>query len=90
MRRDLYMLLDKQVQFAQLDEIARQTERKLLREVSVFDVYLGDKLPEGKKSYALSFILQDEEKTLTDEVIDKVMNKLMANYKQQVQAEIRQ
>jgi phenylalanyl-tRNA synthetase beta chain len=89
-RRDLSMLLDKQVQFAQLEEIARQTERKLLREVSVFDVYLGDKLPEGKKSYALSFILQDEEKTLTDEVIDKVMNKLMANYKQQVQAEIRQ
>ncbi len=90
MRRDLSMLLDKQVQFAQLEEIARQTERKLLREVNVFDVYLGDKLPEGKKSYALSFILQDEEKTLTDEVIDKVMNKLMANYKQQVQAEIRQ
>lgn len=89
-RRDLSMLLDREVQFAQLEAIARQTERKLLREVSVFDVYEGDKLPAGKKSYALSFILQDEEKTLTDDSIDKVMTKLMNSFREQVKAEIRQ
>jgi phenylalanyl-tRNA synthetase beta chain len=75
-RRDLSLLLDNAVTFAELERAARQCERKLLREVGLFDVYEGDKLPEGKKSYALSFILQDEEKTLTDEQVEKAMGRI--------------
>lgn len=75
-RRDLSLLLDKAVTFADLERVARQSERKLLREVGLFDVYEGDKLPEGKKSYALSFILQDEERTLTDEQVEKAMGRI--------------
>jgi len=78
-RRDLSMLIDKSVTFGQLKQIAQKTERKLLQEVNVFDVYEGDKLPAGKKSYALSFILQDTEKTLTDRAIDSTMQKLIYN-----------
>ena len=89
-RRDLSMLIDKQVKFADLERIARETERKLLRKVDVFDVYEGNKLPEGKKSYALSFILQDNEKTLTSEQVEKVMQKFVDNYRKQLNAEIRQ
>ncbi|GAB2705732.1 phenylalanine--tRNA ligase subunit beta [Mucilaginibacter koreensis] len=88
-RRDLSMLIDASVTFAQLKQIAQKTERKLLKEVSVFDVYQGDKLPAGKKSYALSFILQDEEKTLTDKNIDGIMQKLIYNLGKEAGAEIR-
>jgi len=88
-RRDLSLLIDKEVSFIQLKQIAEKTERKLLKAVQVFDVYMGDKLPANKKSYALSFELQDEEKTLTDKQIDAVMQKLMLNFEKQVQAEVR-
>ena len=88
-RRDLSMLIDKAVTFGQLKQIALRTERKLLKDVSVFDVYQGDKLPAGKKSYALSFTLQDEEKTLTDKAIDAIMQKLIYNFGKEAGAEIR-
>jgi phenylalanyl-tRNA synthetase beta chain len=82
-------LLDQSIKFEQLKRIAQKTEKSLLKEVNIFDVYQGDKLPEAKKSYALSFVLQDEEKTLTDQQIDGIMNKLIANFGKEVGAEIR-
>jgi len=88
-RRDLSMLIDRSVSFGQLKQIAQKAERKLLQEVNVFDVYEGDKLPAGKKSYALSFILQDDEKTLTDKAIDSIMQKLIYNLEREAGAEIR-
>lgn len=88
-RRDLSMLIDNAITFNQLKQIAQKTERKLLKEVDVFDVYQGDKLPAGKKSYALSFILQDIEKTLTDKAIDAIMQKLIYNLGKEAGAEIR-
>jgi len=88
-RRDLSMLVDTNITFGQLKQIAQKTERKLLQDVNVFDVYQGDKLPVGKKSYALSFILQDEEKTLTDKAIDAIMQKLIYNFGKEAGAEIR-
>ncbi|MBU0695598.1 MAG: phenylalanine--tRNA ligase subunit beta [Bacteroidetes bacterium] len=88
-RRDLSMLIDQNVRFEDLRKIAIKTEKSLLKEVNVFDVYKGDKLPENKKSYALSFILQDEEKTLTEQQIDGIMKKLIANFGKEVGAEIR-
>ncbi len=88
-RRDLSMLIDKGVTFGQLKQIAQKTERKLLQDVNVFDVYQGDKLPAGKKSYALSFILQDDEKTLTDKAIETIMQKLIYNLAKEAGAEIR-
>ena len=83
------MLVDKNVTFGQLKQIAQKTERKLLQDVNVFDVYQGDKLPAGKKSYALSFTLQDEEKTLTDKGIESIMQKLIYNFGKEAGAEIR-
>ncbi|HUH19240.1 phenylalanine--tRNA ligase subunit beta [Albibacterium sp.] len=88
-RRDLAILVDENVSFASLKGIAEKTERKILREVNVFDVYQGDKLPAGKKSYALSFIFQDEEKTLTDKQIDLVIQKFILNFEKELNAEIR-
>jgi phenylalanyl-tRNA synthetase beta chain len=88
-RRDLSMLLSKDVSFDQLKQIALKTEKGLLKEVNVFDVYVGDKLPAGKKSYALSFVLQDEEKTLADKQIEAIMQKLILNFEKQAGAEIR-
>ncbi|MCD8740577.1 phenylalanine--tRNA ligase subunit beta [Mucilaginibacter roseus] len=88
-RRDLSMLVDKAVTFEQIRQVAQKTERKLLKEVNVFDVYEGDKLPAGKKSYAVSFILQDAEKTLTDKAIDAIMQKLILNLGKEAGAEIR-
>ncbi len=88
-RRDLALLLDKDVDFSRLRAIALGTEKKLLKNVSLFDVYEGDKLPAGKKSYALSFILEDREKTLTDSVIDKVMANLIFQFEKQVGAQVR-
>jgi phenylalanyl-tRNA synthetase beta chain len=88
-RRDLSLLLDRSVAYAQLEQIAYQAERKLLRTVDLFDVYEGDKLPAGKKSYALSFILQDNEKTLTDEQVDKAMGRIRGAMEKEVGAELR-
>ena len=87
--RDLALLVDNAVEFAQIEQVARQTEKKLLKKVELFDVYEGDKLPAGKKSYAVNFILQDEEKTMGDKQIDAIMQKLIANIKKQLGAELR-
>ncbi|WP_316813142.1 phenylalanine--tRNA ligase subunit beta [Pedobacter heparinus] len=88
-RRDLSMLVDTAVTFDTLKSIAFKAEKKLIKNVQVFDVYVGDKLPEGKKSYALNFTIQDEEQTLTDKQIDAVMQKIIHNLAQTVHAEIR-
>ncbi|NUQ16179.1 MAG: phenylalanine--tRNA ligase subunit beta [Flavobacteriales bacterium] len=88
-RRDLSLLLDRAVTYADLERIARQAERKLLREVGLFDVYEGDKLPAGKKSYALRFILQDPQKTLTDEQVDKAMGRIRQALEKEAGAELR-
>jgi len=88
-RRDLSMLVDMEVTFDMLKTIAFKTEKKLLRNVQIFDVYVGDKLPENKKSYALNFTLQDDLQTLTDKQIDSVMQKIIANLAQSAKAEIR-
>ena len=87
--RDLALLVDNSVEFAQIEQIARQTEKKFLKKVELFDVYEGDKLPAGKKSYAVNFILQDEEKTMGDKQIDAIMQKLIANIQKQLNAELR-
>ena len=87
--RDLALLIDKSVEFRQIEEIARQTEKKLLKKVELFDVYEGDKLPAGKKSYAVNFILQDAEKTMGDKQIDAIMQKLIAQLTKQLNAELR-
>ena len=87
--RDLALLIDKNITFAEIEQIALKSERKLLKEVSLFDVYEGKNLPEGKKSYAVNFLLQDEEKTLTDKQIDKVMEKIRQNLERKINAELR-
>ena len=87
--RDLALLIDKSVEFEQIEQIARQTEKKLLKSVELFDVYEGKNLPEGKKSYAVNFILQDETKTLNDKQIETIMTKLINNLKQKLGAELR-
>jgi phenylalanyl-tRNA synthetase beta chain len=88
-RRDLALLVDTGVSFEQLYTTAKQSEKSLLKEVSLFDVYEGANLPEGKKSYALSFTLQDATKTLTDEQIDKIMGKIRANLEKETGAQLR-
>jgi phenylalanyl-tRNA synthetase beta chain len=88
-RRDLALLVDKNVTFRQLRDLAFKTERKLLKKVGLFDVYEGDKLPEGKKSYALNFVLEDTTKTMTDTVIEKVMSSLIAQFDAQLGAKVR-
>ncbi len=87
--RDLALLVDKATPFVDIEKIAYQSEKKLLKKVELFDVYEGKNLPAGKKSYAVNFILQDEEKTLTDKHIEAVMNKIIANLKRQLGAELR-
>ena len=87
--RDLALLIDKNVEFEQIEQIAHQTEKKLLKSVELFDVYEGKNLPEGKKSYAVNFILQDETKTLNDKQIEAIMTKLINNLKQKLGAELR-
>ncbi len=87
--RDLALLIDKSVEFEQIEQIAHQTEKKLLKSVELFDVYEGKNLPEGKKSYAVNFILQDETKTLNDKQIEAIMTKLINNLKQKLNAELR-
>jgi len=88
-RRDLALLVDQSVGFDSLYNLARQTEKGLLRNVNLFDVYEGKNLPEGKKSYAVSFTLQDSTKTLTDEQIDRIMGKLLKNFESQLGASLR-
>lgn len=88
-RRDLALLIDKKTSYKELEELAFSTERKLLKAVNLFDIYMGDKLEAGKKSYALSFTLQDEEATLNDKQIDTVMQKLIKNYMEKMGATLR-
>lgn len=88
-KRDLALLLDKSVQFAEIQKIAEDSERKLLKEVSMFDVYEGKNLPAGKKSYAVSFYLQDETKTLNDKQIDAIMQKIRKNLEDKLGASLR-
>lgn len=88
-KRDLALLLDKAVQFAEIQKIAQESERKLLKEVTLFDVYEGKNLPAGKKSYAVSFYLEDETKTLNDKQIDAIMKKIQTNLEQKLGAQLR-
>ncbi|MFT6049147.1 MAG: phenylalanyl-tRNA synthetase beta chain [Patiriisocius sp.] len=88
-KRDFALLLDENISFSDLKNTAEQTEKSLLKEVSLFDVYTGENLPDGKKSYALSFTLQDENKTLTDKQIDKIMKKLQARFEKDFGASLR-
>lgn len=83
-KRDLALLLDKNVQFAEIEKIAYDTEKKLLKEVELFDVYEGKNIEAGKKSYAVSFLLQDETQTLNDKMIDKIMSKLVKNLEDKI------
>ncbi|MGB3606003.1 MAG: phenylalanine--tRNA ligase subunit beta, partial [Psychroserpens sp.] len=88
-RRDFALLLDDHVSFEDIEKIANQTEKQLLKDVDLFDVYQGKNLPKGKKSYAVSFTIQDDHKTLTDKQIDKIMAKLQSNFERQLGAELR-
>lgn len=88
-RRDLALLLDKNIQFNQLRDLAYRSERKLLQSVDLFDVYEGKGVPEGKKSYAVSYILRDDEKTLNDKQIEKIMQKFVSTYERELGAQLR-
>lgn len=88
-KRDLALLLDKSVTFAQVEQVARESEKKLLKDVTLFDVYEGKNLEEGKKSYAVSFILQDDTQTLNDKQIDKAMGRIMDNFEKRLGAKQR-
>lgn len=87
--RDLALLIDKQVTFRQIRQVALQSEKKILKQVSLFDVYEGKNLPEGKKSYAVNFLLQDEEKTLNDKQIDNVMQRIRKNLENELGTQLR-
>jgi phenylalanyl-tRNA synthetase beta chain len=88
-RRDLALLVDEKVAFDDVYNIARQSEKSLLKDITLFDVYVGANLPEGKKSYAVSFTIQDDSKTLTDTQIEKIMSKLQSNFETQLGAQLR-
>ncbi len=88
-RRDLALVLDKSVTYDELQQAAFLAERNILRSVNLFDIYEGEKVPEGKKSYAISFVLRDDEKTLTDQVIDKTMEKILRSFQERFNASIR-
>ncbi|PCH76295.1 MAG: phenylalanine--tRNA ligase subunit beta [Flavobacteriaceae bacterium] len=88
-KRDLALLVDEKITFTEIYNVAYQAERKLLKNVDLFDVYEGDKLPEGKKSYAVSFVIQDENKTLNDKQIDKIMQKLTQSFEKNLGAILR-
>ena len=88
-KRDLALLIDKNITFAEIESIAYISEKKLLKEVTLFDVYEGKNLPDGKKSYAVNFVLQDNEKTLDDKRIDSIMRKLQVNLEKQLGAQLR-
>ena len=82
-------MVNKDITFRQIEDVAYQTERNLLKNIELFDVYEGSNLPEGKKSYAINLTLQDTQKTLTDKQIDKVMQSLINNFKNRLSAELR-
>ncbi len=88
-RRDLSVVVDKKVSFEEIKELTQKVERKLIKQINVFDQYSGDKLEKGKKSYSISYILQDQDKTLNDKIIDKTMEKLIKNYEKELDALIR-
>lgn len=88
-KRDFALLIDEKVSFDEIYKLAHQTERKLLKEVDLFDVYKGSTLPKGKKSYAVSFLFQDESKTLTDKQVDKIMTKLQTSFEKNLGAVLR-
>ena len=88
-KRDFALLLDEKITFEEIHTIAKQSEKKLLKDINLFDVYQGQNLPSGKKSYAVSFTLEDKEKTLTDKQIDKIMSKLQNSFEKQLGAELR-
>lgn len=88
-RRDLALLLDQKIEFSKIYDLAKDTEKNLLKKIDLFDVYQGKNLPEGKKSYAVSFTLQDNSKTLTDSQIDKVMSKLTQSFETELGASLR-
>ena len=88
-KRDLALLVDKKIQFAEIEKVAAESERKLLKDICLFDVYEGKNLPAGKKSYAVSFYLQDEEKTLNDKQIEAIMKKIADNLGQKLGAQLR-
>ncbi|MBW7845483.1 MAG: phenylalanine--tRNA ligase subunit beta, partial [Bacteroidia bacterium] len=88
-RRDMALVLDKQIQYSEIEKIAKKSEQNLLKEVNIFDVYEGDKIAQGKKSYAVSFVLQNTVKTLTDQEIDQVMSKLLKQFEKELGATLR-
>jgi len=88
-RRDLALLVDETVSFAELRALALKTEKRLLKKITLFDVYRGDKIPSGKKQYAISFLLQDTEKTLTDKYVEEVMNRLFSAFSDKFGATLR-
>ena len=88
-RRDFALLVDEEITFKELEMVAFKTERKILTSVTLFDVYEGKNLPQGKKSYGINFTFQDKNKTLTDKQVDKIMEKLLKNFKEAFQAELR-
>ena len=88
-RRDLALLIDKHIEFESIRQIAMKCENKLIKSINLFDVYEGDNLPNGKKSYAISFIIQDQFKTLKEEEIEHIMSKLINSFRDKIGAEIR-
>ncbi len=88
-RRDLALLLDEKVEYAALQAAALKCAKKILKQVSLFDVYRGEKIPEGKKQYAMSFVLQDMEKTLTDQDVERVMDRILATFQTEFSAVLR-
>ena len=88
-RRDFSLLLDQNVPFAAIEQLARKADKKILRAVNLFDVYEGKNLPEGKKSYAVSFTFQDAEQTLKDEQVDKIMEQIRGSLEKELGAELR-
>ena len=88
-RRDLALVLDQSVTYEELEQAAYQAEKRILRKVSLFDIYQGDKIGTGKKSYALSFLLRDDEKTLTDDIIEKAMGRILKAFQEKFHATIR-
>ena len=88
-KRDLALLIDKAVTFEQVKNVVLQSEKRLLKDVTLFDVYEGKSLEAGKKSYAISIILQDDNNTLKDKQIDAVMNKIIGNLERQLEAKLR-
>ena len=88
-KRDLALLVDKNIKFFDIEKVAFDVERKLLKKVSLFDVYEGKNLEDGKKSYAVNFVLQDKEKTLTDKQIDSIMQRLIKAFEEKLNAKLR-